>query len=278
MIIDGRLVAKKVEDELRESFEKLRLPRKPKVSFLTFGDDPATKSFLKIKAKVAERIGVELQVHELPEDVLEDVAKSILSSLVLSADNDGVVVQLPLPEGFKRNEFLEIIPADKDVDCLSESSMEAYAQGKGIYAPPVALAVAEILESEKIDLSKNRIAVVGHGNLVGKPVASWLQRVGAEFEVFDIGSDLFQLARFDIVISGVGEPGLIREEMIKEGVILIDAGTSEVGGKLFGDASIEAQEKSSLRTPVPGGIGPVTVVKLFENLLTSVRRKNDYTD
>lgn len=271
MIIDGRAIAKDVEERLSAAFAELELSRVPKVSFITFGDDPATKSFLKIKQKVAERIGVSLQIHELPENVLEGMAQDILQSLASSLDNDGVVVQLPLPGGFDIESFLRLIPQNKDIDCLSLSSMEAYARGEDVFSPPVALAVAEILSRNNIDPLSKRSAVVGYGNLVGRPVSAWLKNIGADFEVFDLGSDLTRLVEFDVVISGVGKPDLIQAEILKDGVVLIDAGTSEVGGRLSGDVSPDAYGKASLVTPVPGGVGPVTVVKLFENLLRSVR-------
>lgn len=273
MIIDGRAIAKEVEENLRESFLELHLSRRPKVSFITFGDDPATRSFLKIKQKVAERVGVELYILELPEDILEDMAEKILLSVVRDPDNDGVVAQLPLPRQLDREKFLELISREKDVDCLSRESIEAFAKGESVYSPPVALAVAEILEKNNIDLSGKRTAVVGHGNLVGKPVSAWLENIEADFEVFDIGSDMKRLAEFDVVITGVGKPSLVNHEMVKDGVVLIDAGTSEVGGKLSGDVSANAQKKASFYTPVPGGVGPVTVVKLFENVLQAVKRQ-----
>lgn len=275
MIIDGRAVAKKIEESLKERLSALRLKEMPKVSFLTFGEDPATKSFLSIKRKVAERIGVDLQIHELPMETLEEVAIGILESLVDSSANNGVVVQLPLPDNLDQDRFLNKISPLKDIDSLSPLTEEKYATGQKAFAPPVALAVEEILRSYDVSLLSKRIAVVGYGKLVGRPVSSWLKRQDLNFEIFDIGSDLDQLIEFDIIISGVGKAGLIKKEMVKEGAILIDAGASEVGGEIVGDIEREAYDKASLVSPVPGGVGPVTVVKLFENLLTSLESERN---
>lgn len=270
MIIDGRSIAKKVEERLRGSFAKLtKNDKSPVVSFLTFGEDMATQSFLAIKKKVAERVGVDLQIVALPEEVVPEVAERVLTAII-EGESVGVVVQLPLPKSFSRDDFLALIPQGKDIDCLSSLTLEKFASGERVFAPPVALAVAEIFAEEKIDFLNKKIAVVGHGFLVGKPVAAWLENNGVDFEVFDIDSDLSQLRGFDVVISGVGKPGIITGEMVKDGVVLIDAGTSEVDGRVSGDIAESAREKSALHTPVPGGVGPITVVKLFENVLRVV--------
>src|SRR5690606_32388591 len=140
---------------------------------------------------------------------------------------------------------------------------------------PVALAVEEVLERSGVDLEGKKVAIVGYGDLVGKPTSFLLKMKGVQFEVFDSDSDLEGLRDFDVVISGVGKPGLIKGEYLKEGSVVLDAGTSESEGELLGDVHPSAQGVAALLTPVPGGVGPITVVKLFENVLRSLETKNN---
>jgi len=272
IIVDGRSIARDIETSLQKRTRAL-LARGivPRLEMLSFGEHPATLSFLRIKGSVAKRIGVRLSVHNLPDGTLESIARDVLTSLVHSGAH-GVVVQLPLPREIAKNSFLELVPEAFDVDCITPQSLDALSRGTSIYISPVARAVEEILSRHNIDPSKQRIAIVGEGDLVGKPVAYLFKGKGLSYEVFNSKSDLSKLSAFDIIVTGVGKPGCIREEHIKRGAILIDAGTSEDGGVIVGDVDKGAYERARLVTPVPGGVGPITVVKLFDNLLTSAER------
>jgi methylenetetrahydrofolate dehydrogenase (NADP+)/methenyltetrahydrofolate cyclohydrolase len=174
------------------------------------------------------------------------------------------VVQLPLPKQINANKILDLIPSDKDVDALSENAS---------VLAPVAGAVREVLERNQVELEGKKILVVGQGRLVGRPVAIWLAQEGYEVETADINTkNLAELTnRADVIITGVGKPGLIKLEDIKEGAILIDTGTSESAGKLMGDVDPTCAVKCSLLSPVPGGVGPITVAMIFKNLLQLVR-------
>lgn len=272
-LVDGRYIAREKGEELKISFARLKEQGfTPRLEVLSFGDEPATRSFLAIKKRVAERIGVNLVIHELPAQTLESVARDVLISLI-GSEPDGIVVQLPLPKQINKDEFLNMIPVSLDVDCISPHSLELFSRGENLYDSPVAGAVDEVFKSHSIQLEGKKIAVVGYGDLVGKPVSYFLKNKRVDCTLFDSDSDLFDLQEFDIVISGVGKPGLIKRDHLKVGVVLIDAGTSEAEGKLAGDIDIEAREVASLVTPVPGGVGPITVVKLFENLLLSLNNQ-----
>lgn len=271
-LVDGRAIAQDIESSLRSSFLDLNEKGvEARLEVLSFGDDKATQSFLKIKRSVANRIGVHLSLHELPRETLESVAREILISLTESGAA-GVVVQLPLPAHIEKSSFLSLIPEMLDVDCLTPGSLDALSRGESGFISPVALSVKEVLDRSDINPVGKKIAVVGYGDLVGKPVSFFLKNNGADVEIFDSNSDLGGLRSFDIIISGVGKPGLIQAEHVREGAVLIDAGTSESEGRLSGDMSNEAREKASLATPVPGGIGPITVVKLFENVLSALKK------
>lgn len=247
MLVDGKKIANVLEDKLREKFSQL--PQK-KVCFVLLGDDPASKKFIEMKSKVAERLGIAVEVvHEM-----------------VSFDKyDGVVVQLPLPEGVDTQKILDSVPLEKDIDVLSTEAKE------GNKVAPVAHAVFEILNFYNVDLNDKEILVVGNGKLVGEPVCRLLDQKNITYFVIDKNTDeqlkAERVASADIIISGAGVPHMIKPEMIKDGVVLIDAGTSEQAGKLVGDIDPTCEIKASLMTPVPGGVGPVTVMSLFENLL-----------
>jgi methylenetetrahydrofolate dehydrogenase (NADP+) / methenyltetrahydrofolate cyclohydrolase len=270
-LVDGRTIARDIEEKLRTSYSRLKSNGTSlRLEVLSFGDNPATRSFLGIKKRVAERIGAELLIHELPENTLESAALKVLRVLVESNAN-GVVVQLPLPQHIQKEVILSAIPEELDIDCISPRSLELASQGKNFYDSPVVRALEEVMMRHDVNLKIKKVAVVGYGDLVGKPVSFYLEKNGIDYKVFDTDSNLAKLKSFDVVISGVGRPGLIKGDFIRDGVILFDAGTSEAEGRLLGDIDLSAHKKAALVTPVPGGVGPITVVKLFENLLLSLK-------
>lgn len=247
MIADGKHIAKILEEKLVGEFSKL--PQK-KVCFVLLGNDPASKKFIEMKSKVAMRLGIAVDVvHEIPN----------------YDEYDGVVIQLPLPEGMDTQTILDSVPVDKDMDVLS-------AEGKKTdKVAPVARAVFEILDFYNIDLIDKEVVVLGNGKLVGEPVCRLLDQKNIPYTVVDKNTNEHvrqeKISNADIIISGVGIPNIIKPEMIKDGVVLIDAGTSEQSGKLVGDVDPFCAEKASLMTPVPGGVGPLTVISLFKNLI-----------
>ncbi len=231
MIIDGKKIADEVVAELGESLVGRTL------GVVMNEGDAATESFVKIKERIAQRVGVVLQRFS-PAQLQEALAC------------DGVLVQLPIENA---DALLAQIPAEKDVDNLPMA--------------PVAAAVLEILKRSDVSLSGKKAVVVGEGRLVGKPTAIMLREQGAEVHIVSLEqSSLEMLKDAEVVVSGAGSPGLIKPEMVKEGVILIDAGTSESAGKLVGDCDPRCADVASVFTPVPGGVGPVAVAMLFKNL------------
>ena len=261
MIIDGRHIAHTMEAELAEQLS--HGPQK-KVCFIQFGNDPASKKFIEMKSRVALRLGILVDVLQKEDIISTNFALEIVETAARDS-YDGIVVQLPLPVGLDVHAILNAVPAHLDIDVLGD---EAKAAGNMI--PPVARAVWEILKAQKVDLSDKKIVVVGNGALVGQPVAEMFMQQGRAVAVIDKETPNDEraemLASADVIISGVGVPGLIKPDMIKSGVVLIDAGTSESAGKLVGDIDPSCEAVASMMTPVPGGVGPVTVMSLFKNL------------
>lgn len=259
MIIDGRALAKEILARTKARAEGL--PHRPKVLWYVASEPtPATRSYLKIKERSAEFAGCDF---EQAKDIVD------------FTNADGAIIQLPVPVGFS----LDVIPVEKDADVLSAAAREKFERGDvDALLPPVVGAVQKILESENGEIQGKKAVVIGAGFLVGAPVATLLKQRGAEVEVIDTPSDFIRaratLAQADIIVSGAGSPHFIKPEMLKQGVVLIDAGTSESDGTLAGDADPACADKCSLFTPVPGGVGPVAVACLFENVVTLAERKN----
>lgn len=256
MIADGKHIAQQIEERLLGEFANAPLK---KVCFVLFGNDPASIQFIKIKTNSAERLGIKVDLVTGPQNMITDQALGLMDE-VNKTDYDGIVVQLPLPKQLDTEAILNEIPADKDIDTLSHSQKNA----------PVAQAVLEILSFYNINLENKKVLVLGNGKLVGKPVTKMLTSKGIVYDVVDKDTDEItkneKIQSADIIISGAGVPHMIKPDMIKDGVVLIDAGTSEQSGVLVGDIDPACGVKASLITPVPGGVGPVTVVSLFANL------------
>ena len=250
MIIEGKKLAAEVL--ARAKARAKGLGRRPLVVAYAPAPTAATNSYLKIKERSAAVAGCTFETRETPD----------------FTDADAAIIQLPLPTGMDAK-ILETIPLEKDADVLSRAAREA-----GTLLPPVVGAIKEIFDTYQVEPRGKRAVVIGKGFLVGAPASKWLREEGAEVVVADSKTkDLAGLLKTaDIIISGVGIPGLVKPEMLKDGVILVDAGTSELSGKVVGDADPACADKCSLFTPVPGGIGPLAVAKLFENAVVLAER------
>lgn len=267
MLVDGNKIAKKLEAELVRELGALS---SKKVCFIILGGNVATEQFVKVKSRVAERLGIVVTVKRYTEAVGTEEA-ALLVREVAKEGYDGIVVQLPLFPEIAAQIVLDEVPADKDIDVLSTRAKELYMQGISNKVPPVAQAVYEVLQACHTDLPCKQIVVLGGGRLVGEPVHLMFQRMSMPHHVIDIETSEEEkkelLKTADIIVSGIGVPHAVTPEMIKNGVVLIDAGTSELAGNFVGDIDPACEGKASHLTPVPGGIGPITIVSLLRNLL-----------
>lgn len=265
MIFDGKQFAREIADEL--SHEVSTYDTTPSLGVCMVGNNPVSARYVGLKKRMASQVGVEVTVHSLEEDISTEELLSVLRETIPM--HDGYIVQLPLPAHIDTSAILNAIPTEKDVDMLSSKTMESFYKNETDLLPPVVGVFAEIIQRNTIELLSKKVVVVGYGRLVGKPAEHWFKKQGADVTVVDLGDSLEDAARdADIIALGAGAPGILKASMVKEGVVVLDAGTSEDEGTLKGDADPAVSEKASLFTPVPGGIGPVTVVLLFKNLLT----------
>lgn len=267
MLIDGKKIAKELKEKLST---ELLFSTPKKVCFVVFGGNTATEQFVKMKSQVAERVGISVSLKKYNN--IKTTADAVKLVREIGAESyDGIVVQLPLSTGIDTQTVLDEIPPLKDIDVLGTVAKESYAKGRMNRTPPVAQAVREIIEACNVKLTGKKIVVAGQGRLVGEPVHLMLNRMKLLHDVIDIHtSEKEKLSLYntaDVIISGMGVPHNIKPEMIKKGVVLIDAGTGEQAGKLVGDIDPTCESKASFMTPVPGGIGPVTIISLLRNLL-----------
>jgi methylenetetrahydrofolate dehydrogenase (NADP+)/methenyltetrahydrofolate cyclohydrolase len=263
MIVDGQALA--LEVLARAKVRGAVLGKTPEVIAIVANETSATKSYLSIKEKRSADAGCVLRVKRFDADVSFERLEQAVSAASIEAD--AVVVQLPLPEGVDARAVCDGIPFDKDPDVLSSAArMKFEANEPSALIPPVASALAKILASGGIDPRGKKAVVIGMGWLVGRPCATWLSHAGADVShVTDEFGNIAILGEADIIVSGAGSPHFIKPEMLKKGLVLIDAGTSESNGKVVGDADPACAEVCSLFTPVPGGVGPLAVACLFEN-------------
>lgn len=260
-IVDGRAIASEILADVRGSLARVAVVRAVVVS-----PTPATESYLSIKSARAEEAGMRLEVVRL----LETATDEDVIAAVERAGCDGVIVQLPLPAHLDAKRILDSIPWHLDADVLSANAYARFSLDEPeALLPPVVAAAREILERAGIFPGGKSAAVVGQGRLVGEPALRWLMNEGAEVAVVteESGEEgLALLKEASIIVSGAGSPGLIRPEHLTEGVALIDAGTSEQGGAIVGDADPACAALASVFTPVPGGVGPIAVACLFRNV------------
>lgn len=262
MIIDGKAIADKLYGELareREEFGEVKL------GILVGDPNPVTYSYVTIKERGSDRLGITLVRRELPEGADTAAALSAMQELV--AETNGVIPQLPMMSGIDIETVIESIPKEKDVDVLSRAALAEFEKGTWPAIPPVPAALAYILKQSGVEVRGKRVISLGRGRLVGKPAATLFRHLGAEVALLGRDSDIAGATRdADVIILGAGVPGILKPDMVKDGVAILDAGTSELGGRVVGDADPAVAEKASMFTPVPGGVGPVAIAMIYRNV------------
>jgi len=280
-LIDGKSLAGRIHEEVKKGVDSLAEERGivPGLAVILVGDDPASHAYVKMKAKACEKVGFYSITHHMPDTISQE---EIIGTIEMINENpriDGILVQLPLPEHIDTDRILEVIDPAKDVDGFHPYNVGRLAANLDSFVPCTPLGVMRMFKEYGIGLEGKNVCVVGASNIVGKPMAALLLNANATVTITHIYTkDLaFHTSRADIVIVGVGVPGLIRAEMVKEGAVVIDIGINRVDdGSLVGDVDFEnVAPRCSYITPVPGGVGPMTIAMLLGNTLKAARaRKN----
>jgi len=265
-IIDGKAIAKEETTAIRTLLTETGMS--PRLCIITCAPTLATESYLALKEKNATALGIMVAVHRLSAHAT--TVEAIAAVTEATSAYEGVIVQLPLPPNLDTEAIIGAIPPAKDVDNFR------YRGEWQEVLPPVVYAIDAISQREGVSWAGKTVVIFGAGRLVGQPMAHYAAAKGARVTVLteqSDGEEMQKVATADIVVLGAGKPRLLTEEMVKNGVVVFDAGASEDGGLLVGDADPAVAEKAALFTPVPGGIGPITVAALFHNLLTLARRQ-----
>lgn len=256
-------ISKKVVQRLR----KFRTPSK-EMAIVLVGHDSISLNFIKEKAKVAKQLKVKFKVYTFPKSINSASLKREVDRIANREDTGGIVVQMPLPLHIKREDILQGIPIGKDPDVLGIVAVKNFVANKAKILPPSVGTVLEICDSLRINIRKTRVAVVGLGFLVGKPISMYMSRKAKNVIKISKGDDIKRISKADLVISGVGKAKLIKPEFVKEGATIIDFGYDYTKGKLYGDfdsSNVAKNRHIKYYTPTPGGTGPILVAKLFEN-------------
>lgn len=278
-LIDGKSLAKKVQTSVADEVEKLKQEKNivPGLAVILVGDDPASHAYVNMKAKACENVGFYSITHNMPDTISQE---EIIGTIQMMNENpriDGILVQLPLPKHIDTDKILEVIDPKKDVDGFHAYNVGRLVTGLDSFVACTPLGVMKMFEEYEIELRGKDVCVVGASNIVGKPMASLLLNAEATVTITHIYTkDLkSHTSKADIVVVGVGVPGLIKEDMVKEGAIVIDIGINRIeDGSLVGDVDFEnVSPKCSYITPVPGGVGPMTIAMLLSNTLKSAKAR-----
>ena len=273
-ILDGKQIAKEYRQGLQQQVEELnKQGYTPKLSVILVGNDGASQSYVKAKKKAAEKIGMISEIVHLDETTSEEDVLKELERLNNDDSVSGILVQVPLPKQVSEQKVLESINPDKDVDGFHPSNIGKLYIDEQTFVPCTPLGIMEILKHADIDLEGKHAVVIGRSHIVGQPVSKLLLQANATVTVLHSHSK--HLKDADVIVSAVGKPGLVSKDVVKEGAVIIDVGnTPDENGKLKGDVDYEeVKEIAGAITPVPGGVGPLTITMVLNNTLLAEKMR-----
>lgn len=275
-ILDGKLVAQKIRDEVKEYVADC--PNKVSLTIIQVGDNPASNTYVKNKCKACDEVGIVSSINKLPSDISPEILKTEIA--FENCISHGLMIQLPLPDGLNESEFLNCIDSDVDADCLTTQALgEFYSSNNPAIAPCTAQGVIDLLEHYNIPIAGKRAVVIGRSNIVGKPVAHLLTCKNATVTLCHSKTEnLSEITRqADILIVAIGKSKFVTADMVKDGAVVVDVGINrDENGKLCGDVDFDSVEsKASWITPVPGGVGPMTIAELLKNTIKLYTKQSD---
>lgn len=278
-LIDGKLVAKTIREDLKQKIAEAydKYGKKFTLTVIIAGEDPASQIYVRGKSKACEEAGIISETVVLPETISQSEIENIVKEKVADDNIDGVLVQLPLPRHIDEESVLKLIPPEKDVDGFSESNIGRLTlfSDNGLYSC-TPFGIIRLLEYYNIPLKGKHAVVVGRSNIVGKPVALMLLKKDCTVTICHSKTEnLAEITKTaDILVCAVGKRNIITADMIKDGAVVVDAGINRVDGKVYGDVDFEnVSKKASYITPVPGGVGPMTITMLLYNTYVAGMRK-----
>jgi methylenetetrahydrofolate dehydrogenase (NADP+) / methenyltetrahydrofolate cyclohydrolase len=276
-ILDGRKIASEIKEELKAEVSELaQKVIAPGLAVILVGNDPASKVYVNSKKKACEEIGINSKVLEMPENATQQELEDTIEKLNQDKKIHGILVQLPLPGHIDEEKIIESIDSKKDVDCFHPENVGKLSIDVGNIFPCTPAGIIEILKRNDIEITGKECVVIGRSNIVGKPLAIMLLAENGTVTIAHSKTKNLEevTKRADILISAVGKAGLITKDMVKKGAVVVDVGMNRLeNGKLAGDVDFEnVKEVASAITPVPGGVGPMTIAMLMRNTIISAKK------
>ena len=274
-VIDGKKISQEIKDELKEKAAAMsKEGKKVALAVIQVGNDPASSVYVRNKKKACEYIGIESLSYELPEETTEEELVALIEKLNADAGVNGILVQLPLPEQINEEKIIQTISPDKDVDGFHMQNVGALCTGGKGYVSCTPLGIITLLKRSGIEIAGKRCVVMGRSNIVGKPMAMLLLRENGTVTICHSKTqDMKEITRqADILVVAIGKPKFVDETYVKEGAVVIDVGIHRnAENKLCGDVDFDkVAPHTSAITPVPGGVGPMTIAMLMNNCVSSV--------
>lgn len=276
-ILDGKTLAQKIESNVAKETKEFKQAygKVPGLAVILVGQDPASTAYVGMKKKACDKVGFYSITHEMPEDISQEAIENTITMMNTNPNINGILIQLPLPKHIDTTKLLELVDPSKDVDGFHPYNVGRLSTNLDGFVPCTPLGVIELLREYSIELKGKNCCVVGASNIVGKPMAMLLLNANATVEICHIFTDDLKkhTLNADIILVGAGVINLIKEDMIKDGAIVVDIGINKTNdGKLVGDVDFQnVSKKCSYITPVPGGVGPMTIAMLLSNTIKAAK-------
>jgi methylenetetrahydrofolate dehydrogenase (NADP+)/methenyltetrahydrofolate cyclohydrolase len=278
-LLEGKKISERILEDLKREFLELEKKFKiiPKLCSIQIGENPAVEVYVKAQRKTTKELCIEYQLHKLDEGISEFDLIEFIQKLNQDRSVNGIIIQMPLPPQIDYKKINQFILPEKDAEGVNPSNIGKILFGKAKILPCTPAAVMELLKETEIDLYGKEVVIVGHSEIVGKPLSLLLLDKFATVTVCHIGTSQAgrleeHVRRAEVLVVAVGKAGLIKGEWIREGAVVIDVGINKLGDRIVGDVEFErANERASWITPVPGGVGPLTVAMLMRNLIEAVK-------
>ena len=277
-LIDGKIISASVKERVKNEVALLKSEGiTTGLAVIIVGEDPASKVYVANKKKACEALGIISEEYALPESTTQEELLALIDELNNKESINGILCQLPLPKHLDEQAVINAILPEKDVDAFHPQNVGKIMLGDYDFVPCTPAGIMEMLEYEKIDITGKTCVVIGRSNIVGKPMGMLLlHKNGTVTICHSRTKDLKEVCKnADILVAAVGRPRFVTADMVKDGAVVIDVGINRVDGKLVGDVDFEGvKDKCEAITPVPGGVGPMTIAMLMQNTLTAAKKQN----
>ena len=275
-IIDGKTISNEIKEDI--TLKVTKMERKPGLAVILVGEDPASKVYVSNKEKACNKLGIKSFMYRLPDTTTEEELLSLIDKLNNNSEVDGILLQHPVPNHIDEMKAFNRISPDKDVDGFNVINRGKLAIGEDAFVACTPMGVIRMLKHENIEITGKHCVIIGRSNIVGKPLYELMLKENATVTICHSRTkNINEICKTaDILVAALGKPNFVKADMVKEDAIVIDVGINRVEGKLVGDVDFEdVSKKASLITPVPGGVGPMTIAMLMENVIKAYEKKNN---